>query len=219
MQESFLRRTIKRSSRQTPSEKIRQSIPRFRKHSFDDGPVDLANSARAKYYRWVENRIYVVMGVAGSGKSMIGAELARILSVEFVEGDNFHPAPNIERMASGIPLTDDDRAGWLAALADRINEAKRMRVGLVVACSALKRSYRDVLRSAARDVQFIFLRGRRELLEQRIANRTGHYMPASLLDSQLATLEAPAPDEKVWMCDIAKTPDELVVELVMRTRT
>src|SRR3954469_17790492 len=156
------------------------------------------------------------MGVAGSGKSVIGAALARSLDVEFVEGDNFHSAANVARMALGIPLTDDDRAGWLVALADRIRKAKQAGTGLVVTCSALKRSYRDVLRAAASDIQFIFLKGRRELLEQRIANRTGHYMPASLLDSQLATLEEPAPDEHAWTCDIAKSPDQLLEDLVTR---
>ena len=164
----------------------------------------------------MKNGIYVVMGVAGSGKSVIGAALARSLDVEFVEGDNFHSTANVERMAAGIPLTDEDRATWLAALSDRIRQAKQTGVGLVVTCSALKRSYRDVLRRAASDIQFIFLRGTRELLEQRIANRTGHYMPASLLDSQLATLEEPAADENVWVCDIAKSPDQLLTELVTR---
>jgi gluconokinase len=164
----------------------------------------------------VKNGIYVVMGVASSGKSVIGAALARSLDVEFVEGDNFHSAANVERMAAGIPLTDDDRANWLAALADRMHTAKQAGVGLVVTCSALKRSYRDVLRSAASDPQFIFLNGPRELLRQRMANRTGHYMPASLLDSQLATLEEPTADENAWVCDIAKSPDQLLAELVTR---
>src|SRR4051794_15601328 len=107
------------------------------------------------------------MGVAGSGKSVIGAALARSLDLEFVEGDNFHSAANVESMAAGIPLTDEDRATWLAALAVRIRQAKQAGVGLVVTCSALKKSYRDVLRSAASDMRFIFLKGPRQLLEKR----------------------------------------------------
>jgi gluconokinase len=164
----------------------------------------------------VKNAIYVVMGVAGSGKSLIGEALARSLDIEFVEGDNFHPAANVERMASGVPLTDYDRAGWLAALAGRIRQANQSGVGLVVACSALKRSYRDVLRDAAGNVQFIFLEGQRQLINERLANRKGHYMPASLLDSQLDTLEEPAADENAWVCDIADSPEQLLAGIMKR---
>jgi gluconokinase len=164
----------------------------------------------------VKNGLYVVMGVAGSGKSLIGAALARSLNVTFIEGDDLHSATNVARMASGIPLTDDDRADWLAALAARIHQAKDAGVGLVVSCSALKRSYRDVLRGAARDLQFIFLDGPRTLIAQRLKNRKGHYMPPSLLDSQFATLEEPMADEHVWKIDIAKSPEQIVAEI--RTR-
>jgi gluconokinase len=164
----------------------------------------------------VKNGIYVVMGVAGSGKTLIGAALARALNVEFVEGDDFHPVANVERMASGISLTDDDRAGWLAALARQIRRAKQRGVGLVVACSALRRSYRDVLRGGAGDLQFVFLEGDPGLIAERLLNRTGHYMPPSLLASQLTTLEQPAADEGAWVCDITKSPEELVAELVAR---
>ena len=156
------------------------------------------------------------MGVAGSGKSVIGAALARSLNVAFVEGDHLHSAANVARMASGIPLTDADRAGWLEALAQRIRQAKNTGIGLVVTCSALKRSYRDVLRGAASDVRFIFLDGPRALIAERLENRTGHYMPPSLLDSQFATLEEPMADERVWKLDIAKSPDEVVSEILAR---
>jgi gluconokinase len=156
------------------------------------------------------------MGVAGSGKSLIGAALAQTLGFEFVEGDNFHPPENVRRMASGISLTDEDRAAWLAALAAEIRRAKQAGVGLVVTCSALKRSYRDVLRGAAQDVQFIFLQGTPALIADRLANRTGHYMPASLLESQLVTLEEPTADEGAWVVDIAKSPAEIVTEIVGR---
>jgi gluconokinase len=156
------------------------------------------------------------MGVAGSGKSLIGAALARALNVAFIEGDDLHSAANVARMASGIPLTDDDRRDWLAALAERIRQAKNAGVGLVVSCSALKRSYRDVLRGAARDVRFIFLDGSRALIAERLENRTGHYMPPSLLDSQFATLEEPMADERFWKLDIAKTPAQIVAEILAR---
>lgn len=161
--------------------------------------------------------LYVVMGVAGSGKSLIGARLARELQVEFVEGDDLHPQKNVRRMAAGIPLTDNDRKGWLIAIAARLREAQRAGTGLVASCSALKRIYRDLLRSvAAADVRFVYLAGSRELLAERLANRRGHFMPPSLLESQLAILEEPSPDEHAWVCDIRKTPDAIVADLVRR---
>ena len=160
--------------------------------------------------------LYVVMGVSGCGKSLIGTALARALDIDFVEGDDYHSAENVQRMASGIPLTDDDRAQWLRALAARLREAKDAGTGLVMTSSALKRSYRDVLRAGAGDVRFVFLRGPRALLAERIAGRRGHFMPPSLLDSQLATLEEPAPDEHAWVCDIRESPQDLVAALVAR---
>jgi len=159
---------------------------------------------------------HVVMGVSGSGKTLIGSALARALGVDFVEGDDYHPAENVERMASGIPLTDADRAVWLRSLADRLRDANAADTGLVMSCSALKKSYRDVLRSGARNLQFVFLRGERVLLAERIAGRRGHFMPSSLLDSQLATLEEPSPDERAWVCDIRESPEDLVAALVAR---
>ncbi|HEX9128624.1 MAG TPA: gluconokinase [Gemmatimonadaceae bacterium] len=160
--------------------------------------------------------LYVVMGVSGSGKSLIGAAFARALGVDFVEGDDYHTAANVARMASGIPLTDDDRAEWLRSLAARIRKAKDSGTGLVVSCSALKRSYRDTLRSAASDLRFILLQGPRALLTERLASRRGHYMPPSLLDSQLSTLEEPSPDEEVWACDIRESPEGIVAALMAR---
>jgi gluconokinase len=157
-----------------------------------------------------------VMGVSGSGKSLIGAALARALGVEFVEGDDYHPAANVQRMSSGIPLTDDDRAGWLRALGVRIREAKDAGTGLVMTCSALKRSYRDVLRADAGELRFVFLRGPRSLIAERLANRRGHFMPPNLLESQFAALEEPSPDEQAWVCDISESPQELVANLVTR---
>lgn len=160
--------------------------------------------------------LYVVMGVSGAGKTLIGSAFARSLGVEFVEGDDYHPAENVERMAAGIPLTDDDRALWLRLLAGRLREANTAGTGLVMSCSALKKSYRAVLRSGARELQFVFLRGDRALLTERIASRRGHFMPPSLLDSQLSTLEEPSPDEGAWVCDINKSPEDLVAALVER---
>jgi gluconokinase len=154
------------------------------------------------------------MGVAGSGKSVVGAALAHALGVEFVEGDKYHSAENVERMSRGVPLTDEDREEWLRSLAARIGEAKDAGTGLVISCSALKRSYRDILRTEASDLRFVFLEGERPLIAERLAGRREHFMPPSLLDSQLATLEAPSPDEGAWLCDIRKSPQELVAALV-----
>jgi gluconokinase len=158
------------------------------------------------------------MGVSGSGKSLIGALLARALDIEFAEGDTFHSAENVARMSAGIPLTDEDRQAWLAAIATRL-DAARAEPGLVVSCSALKRRYRDVLRAGRADVQFVSLEGSRALLEQRLADRRGHFMPSSLLDSQLAILEPPAPDEHAWACDIREPPEVIVAGLVRRYLT
>lgn len=164
----------------------------------------------------MNRNLYVVMGITGSGKSTVGAMLAHTLGVDFVEGDDYHPPENVQHMASGIPLTDGDRAGWLRALAIRIREASDAGTGLVVTCSALKRSYRDVLRAAAPDLRFVFLKGPRELISDRLAGRRGHFMPATLLDSQLATLEDPAPDEHAWAFDIGEPAQKIVDDLVVR---
>jgi gluconokinase len=154
--------------------------------------------------------IVVVMGVSGCGKSSVGAQLAAALGVDYVEGDALHPPDNIARMRSGTPLTDDDRRGWLQTLAERLAQAQAAGSGLVLACSALKRSYRDVLRSGAPGLRLVHLHGSRELLGQRVASRSGHYMPPSLLDSQLATLEPPAADEAALVIDIEATTEQIV---------
>ena len=159
---------------------------------------------------------YVVMGVSGCGKTTIGTALARALASPCVEGDEFHPRANIERMAAGIALTDADRAPWLRALADRLRQARDERAGLVISCSALRRVYRDTLREGDRDVRFIFLDGPRDVIAERLASRTGHYMPASLLDSQLAALEPPGPDERAWTCDVTDSPDDIEADLLER---
>lgn len=156
------------------------------------------------------------MGVSGSGKSLIGEAFAHAIGIDFVEGDEYHPAENVERMSRGVALTDDDRVEWLRSLAARIREAKDAGTGLVMTCSALKRSYRDVLRAESRELRFVFLKGPRALIAERLAGRRGHYMPPSLLESQLATLEEPSADEHAWVCDITESPQDLVAALVSR---
>jgi gluconokinase len=156
------------------------------------------------------------MGVSGSGKTAVGSRLATALGVEFVEGDAYHSASNIQKMSNGIPLTDEDRQGWLRAIAARIRNASEAGEGIVVSCSALKRAYRDLLRKEAGRVQFVFLRGNTDLIHTRLRERRGHFMPTSLLESQLATLEEPAAEENVWVTDITESPDEIVASLVAR---
>lgn len=145
----------------------------------------------------------VVMGVSGCGKSTLGKRLAAEIRVDYVEGDDLHPPHNVERMAAGVALTDADRAEWLAALAARLHDAHAARRGLVVTCSALKRSYRDTLRGGAPKLVLLHLQGEPALLAQRVAQRSGHYMPPSLLQSQLDTLEPPQSDEASIPVDIA----------------
>ncbi len=158
--------------------------------------------------------IVVVMGVSGCGKSSVGQRLAAALQLPFLEGDDFHPADNVARMAAGIALTDTDREGWLRTLADRIAQADLQGRGLVLSCSALKRSYRDLLRQGASHLRFIYLHGDAQLLARRMAARTRHYMPASLLDSQLATLEPPAPEENALAFDVAQPVDVLCAAVI-----
>ena len=157
-----------------------------------------------------------VMGVSGAGKTAVGTRLAEALGVPFLEGDELHSVGNVRKMAQGTPLTDDDRRGWLAAIARRLAQARRAGSGLVVACSALKHAYRDVLRGADPGLQFVHLTGDPALIAQRMAHRVGHYMPAALLQSQLATLEAPAPEELAWTLDVADSPDAIVTRIVAR---
>lgn len=153
--------------------------------------------------------LVVVMGVSGCGKSTVGNLLARALKAEFLEGDDLHPPRNIERMAAGIALTDHDRRDWLLEIAQQLADARAGRHALVVSCSALKHSYRDMLRTAASQLAFVYLHGSRDLLEARLTARPGHFMPSSLLDSQLQTLEVPADDERAIAIDIALPPAEI----------
>ena len=139
----------------------------------------------------------IVMGVSGAGKSTLGAALAAHLSWPFQEGDALHAPANVAKMHAGKPLNDADRAPWLAAIGAWIDERHTTCKSGVITCSALKQAYRDGLRRGRPDVRFVYLSAARELLETRLQLRTGHYMPAALLDSQLATLHAPSTDEAV----------------------
>lgn len=149
------------------------------------------------------NTHIVVMGVAGSGKSSVAVELQRRLGWPLAEGDDFHPEANIEKMSSGIPLTDEDRWPWLDLIADWTAEQDAASNSTIVTCSALRRVYRDRLRAAPGRTIFVHLVGTEELLAERMNARAGHFMPPALLPSQLATLEDLEPDEDGIVLDIA----------------
>lgn len=150
----------------------------------------------------------VVMGVAGCGKTSLGAALAQRLGVRFVEGDTLHPAANVEKMRNGTPLTDGDRWPWL----DRVAAELGADDAVIVSCSALRRAYRDRLRTG--DVRFVHLAGSRDVMAERMVRRSAHYMPVSLLDSQFATLEPPGADEAALTLDVTM-PLEVMVERVI----
>jgi gluconokinase len=156
----------------------------------------------------------VVMGVSGSGKSTVAATLVDRLGWEFAEGDDFHPPANVEKMRAGHPLDDDDRWPWLRTLAAWIGEHERAGRSVVVTCSALKRSYRGLLREGHPSVWFAHVTASPELIRDRMEHRTGHYMPASLLDSQLATLEPLGDDEPGARVSGAGSPPSVVTELL-----
>ncbi|MGO7587573.1 gluconokinase [Rhizobium leguminosarum] len=148
----------------------------------------------------------IVMGVSGCGKSSVGEKLAEALHLAFVEGDALHPAANVEKMSKGIPLTDEDRMPWLDRIGEEMKASLEKSEGIIVSCSALKRIYRDRLRAAAGgNLFFVYLEGSRALLMKRMGERKGHFMPASLLDSQLATLEVPTGEPGVVTVDIDDT--------------
>jgi carbohydrate kinase (thermoresistant glucokinase family) len=154
------------------------------------------------------------MGVCGCGKSEVGRQLAQALGVRFVEGDAYHSESNVAKMAAGVPLDDADRADWLRALQAEIAAAAANGEGLVLACSALKRRYRDLLRAGDPGLRFAHLAGPRELIAARMQARTAHYMPTSLLDSQLRDLEPLQGDEAGLLLDIGQPPAALIEEIV-----
>jgi gluconokinase len=160
----------------------------------------------------------VVMGVSATGKTTVGEQLAEELGCEFIEGDELHPRRNIEKMESGVPLTDEDRWPWLQAIAEMVAVKDYEGVSTVVTCSALKRSYRDVLRDAA-PTFFVHLHAPFEVLEQRMQERTKHFMPTTLLKSQFDTLEELGDDEQGAVVDVSPPIDEVVEEAVNAVRT
>jgi carbohydrate kinase (thermoresistant glucokinase family) len=154
--------------------------------------------------------ILVVMGVSGSGKTTIAEGIAAAKGWSLLEGDTFHPPANVAKMKAGTPLTDDDRWPWLRAIAAAIDADRARGESAVVACSALRRAYRDILIGDRPDVRLVYLKGSRTLIGERMQARHGHFMPASLLDSQFQTLEEPDPDENPITVEIGGTPDEIV---------
>lgn len=159
-------------------------------------------------------RLIVVMGVSGAGKSTVGEALARALGYPFIDADHLHTPEAIAKMRGGRPLEDADRWPWLRTVGEKMTEAAETAGGAVCACSALRRAYRDALRGGCREpVLFVLLHGDREVIAQRQANRPGHFMPPSLLDSQFATLETFAPDETGLVVDVAQAVDAQVEEI------
>ncbi len=154
--------------------------------------------------------ILIVMGVAGAGKTTIAKLLAEALHCPFLEGDDLHPPSNIAKIRRGVPLDDADRLPWLKAIAAAIDAWQSQGSGGVVTCSALKRRYRDILTGQRRGARLVYLHGSKELIGARLAARHGHFMPAARMDSQLAALEGPGPDENPITVDVAGEPDAIL---------
>jgi len=160
--------------------------------------------------------IAVVMGVSGSGKTTVAALLAAALGCQFQEGDDLHPAANVEKMHGGTPLTDVDRLPWLQKIAEEIDGWGARGESGVLTCSALKRSYRDIIIGDRKDVALVYLRGSHDLIRRRMAARHEHFMPVALLDSQFVTLQEPTPDEHPITVDVGGRPAEIAAEIVHR---
>jgi gluconokinase len=158
--------------------------------------------------------IAIVMGVSGCGKTTVAAGLARQEGWILLEGDSFHPPANIAKMKAGTPLTDEDRWPWLRAIAAKEDELLAAGQSAAVACSALKRAYRDILIGGRRNAVLVYLRGSKELIAARLKARKGHFMPPALLDSQFATLEEPGPDEHPIVVDIGGSAEAVVKDAV-----
>jgi gluconokinase len=156
----------------------------------------------------------IVMGVSGSGKSTVAAELAKQLSWTFEDGDRFHPKSNVAKMSAGHPLTDEDRWPWLRAIAGEIDRVCKAGGHVVIACSALKRAYRDILVHGRGDVRIVFLNGSQALIANRLAERKNHFMPPGLLDSQFKTLEPPQADENPITVSIDAPVETIVNNIV-----
>jgi gluconokinase len=162
--------------------------------------------------------IIVLMGVSGSGKTTIAKVLSDRLGWPFRDADEFHPQANIDKMAGGTPLTDEDRWPWLRAIAAWIDEEHAAGKSAIVTCSALKRSYRAVIVGARAYVRLVYLQGSEALLASRLAGRHGHFMPPALLRSQLDDLEEPGPDEHALTVSVAPTPDEIADDILRRLK-
>ena len=160
--------------------------------------------------------VVIVMGVSGSGKTTVAKLLAETLGWQFEEGDTLHPPENVKKMSAGIPLTDADRLPWLRKIAETIDGWRARGESGVITCSALKRSYRDIIVGDRPDVRLVYLKGSHDLIRQRMAARHGHFMPTTLLDSQFATLEEPSPDENAIVVDIGGSPDKIAREVADR---
>jgi gluconokinase len=158
----------------------------------------------------------IVMGVSGSGKSTVADKLAETLGWTYEDGDKFHPASNVAKMAAGHPLTDEDRSPWLGAIAAEIDRACKAGEHVVIACSTLKRAYRDLLVHGRSDVRIIFLNGTQQLIADRLAKRKGHFMPPDLLPSQFRTLEPPAPDENPVTVSIDASVEAIVTDIIRK---
>jgi gluconokinase len=162
--------------------------------------------------------VAVVMGVSGSGKTTVADGVARRNGWQLVEGDKLHPPANVAKMKSGTPLTDADRWPWLRAIAQEIDAIRARGESAVVASSALKRAYRDILIGDRPDVALVYLQGSKDLIARRMAARKNHFMPPALLDSQFATLEAPTEDEHPIVVSIEPPPDAIVDEVVRKLK-
>lgn len=160
--------------------------------------------------------VAVVMGVSGSGKTTVAIMLAAALGCQFREGDDLHPCENVEKMRGGTPLTDDDRMPWLHKISADIDGWRERGESGVLTCSALKRSYRDIILGARTDVTLIYLKGSYDLVRRRMAARQDHYMPVALLDSQFSTLEEPSADERPITVEIGGQPQEIVEAILQR---
>jgi carbohydrate kinase (thermoresistant glucokinase family) len=156
------------------------------------------------------------MGVSGSGKTTVAAGIARQAGWILLEGDSFHPPANIAKMKAGIPLTDEDRWPWLQAIGAREDELRAAGQSAIVACSALRRTYRDILIGSRPDTLLVYLRGSKVLIEHRMQARKGHFMPPALLDSQFATLEEPGEDEHPIIVDIDSEPEATIAEAMRK---
>jgi gluconokinase len=158
--------------------------------------------------------IVIVMGVSGSGKTTVSALLAAALGWQFQEGDDLHPAENVAKMRGGTPLTDADRLPWLQKIAQEIDRWREQGSSGIVTCSALKRSYRNIIIGQRAEVRLVYLKGSYELIQSRLAARHEHFMPAALLQSQFATLEEPTPDECPLVVDIGGKPTDIAAEIL-----